>query len=211
MSSGLHLGVLLIQKPYLHQLDNYGNDVEYGNVKLNGNDVTECLNPITKFTSHPALLQTLVYLFSWLKLFSESFFVFFNHISRLTLLIGSKKSALPFLRGVNSLWSVLVFDCIFPRKSFPNSYMDMGYSNPRVNFSDVCTKSYTVRTCLAFCLLVEYFCYYITCRQENELPKIEPPKPRFAMIGNERPFKLFIIWLFLEKKIFFHILLTMTS
>ena len=108
--------------------------------------------------------------------------------------------------GVNSFWSVLVFDCIFSRKSFPNSYMDMGYSNSGVNFSDVCTKSYTVRTCLAFCLLVEYFCYYITCRQENESPKIEPPKPCFAMISNERPFKLFIIWLFLEKKnIFSHL------
>ena len=61
----------------------------------------------------------------------------------------------------HSLWSELVFNYIFFRKSLPNFCMGMRRSKSCVNFGNVCTKSFTKRTYRPFCLFVKHFYYTV--------------------------------------------------
>ena len=55
----------------------------------------------------------------------------------------------------------------FFQKILPHFFMDMRCSNPCINFSNVCTKSCKVRTCLSFCLFLSIFYYTVKVRRKK--------------------------------------------
>ena len=50
--------------------------------------------------------------------------------------------------------------------------MDMRCSNPCVNFSNACTRSCTVRSCLPFCLFLSIFCCYTVQAKRMNCQKV---------------------------------------
>ena len=55
----------------------------------------------------------------------------------------------------------------FFQKILPQFCMDIRWRNPCINFSNVCTKSCKVRTCLSFCLFLSIFYYTVKVRRKK--------------------------------------------